>query len=84
MSSVPVFSAADGHRSDCLTFTLCTFCTCPHLGAQEYVCRLAELLVEARSDPETAAGRRAAVLVREAVTLAATISIHNPRGYRTW
>ena len=44
--------------------------------------RLAELLVEARSDPETEEGRRAAVLVREAVTLAATISIHNPRGYR--
>jgi hypothetical protein len=53
-------------------------------GVQEYVCRLAELLVEARSDPDTAAGKRAAVLVREAVTLAATISIHNPLGYRTW
>ena len=33
--------------------------------AQEYVSRLAELLVEARSDPDTAAGRRAAVLVGE-------------------
>lgn len=31
---------------------------------QEYVSRLAELLVEARSDPDTDAGRRAAVLVR--------------------
>ena len=57
---------------------------CTVSGAQEYVSRLAELLVEARSDPEAAAGRRAAVLVREAVTLAATISIHNPLGYRTW
>mmetsp|Transcript_15374 Transcript_15374/g.46404 ORF Transcript_15374/g.46404 Transcript_15374/m.46404 type:complete len:728 (-) Transcript_15374:3796-5979(-) len=51
---------------------------------KEYVSRLAELLVEARSDPDTDAGRRAAVLVREAVTLAANVSIHNPRGYRTW
>jgi hypothetical protein len=56
----------------------------PVIATQEYVCRLAELLVEAKSDPETPAGKRAAVLVREAVTLAATISIHNPRGYRTW
>lgn len=75
-------TAAEKHAAVPVSCSWLDFDETPCL--QEYVCRLAELLVEAKSDPETAAGKRAAVLVREAVTLAATISIHNPRGYRTW